>query len=229
MVVGMINDFIVIIVLLVLLLNLVLRGYIHPYFAVLTLLLLVFFRAKARSLGGGLGHLIRRSFTIGLPLLSLAILAIRYGQGDLRQTWLVLGSLTALFLSILGVYLMIWGSFSSPYGIIWNFPALLSIMVFISDLALGRYIPLSWAAIAIMLLVILRGIGNLFGGRTERTLGKTYRASLPLASLAVLILIFLGYEAGLPLTSSFGIVVILAVLFFAFYLIVLGPPSRWRR
>ncbi|GFP20294.1 hypothetical protein HKBW3S03_01796, partial [Candidatus Hakubella thermalkaliphila] len=43
------------------------------------------------------------------------------------------------------------------------------------------------------------------------------------------LLIFLGYEAGLPLTSSFGIVVILAVLFFAFYLIVLGPPSRWRR
>ncbi|MBT9168882.1 MAG: hypothetical protein DDT19_02232 [Syntrophomonadaceae bacterium] len=225
----MINDFIVIIFFLGLLLNLVMRGYIYPYFAVLALLLLISFRVTARLLGGGLGHLIRLSFTIGLPLLSLAILAIRYGQGDLRQTWLVLGLLTTLFLSSLAVYVMIWGSFSSPYGILWNIPVLISIVVFISDLALGRYIPPSWAAIAIMLLVILRGIGNLFGGRTERTLGKTYRASLPLASLAVLILIFLGYEAGLPLRSSFGIVIILALLFFAFYLIVLGPPSRWRR
>ncbi|GFP43390.1 hypothetical protein HKBW3C_02520 [Candidatus Hakubella thermalkaliphila] len=129
----MINDFIVIIFFLGLLLNLVMRGYIYPYFAVLALLLLISFRVTARLLGGGLGHLIRVSFTIGLPLLSLAILAIRYGQGDLRQTWLVLGLLTTLFLSSLAVYVMIWGSFSSPYGILWNIPVLISIVVFILD------------------------------------------------------------------------------------------------
>ncbi|MBT9175670.1 MAG: hypothetical protein DDT22_01354 [candidate division WS2 bacterium] len=226
MISGIIGDIVLIIYLLSVLISLVMRGLIHPYHAVFALLLLVFLRAKGRLIGGALGSLVRGVFTIALPIMVLAILAIRYSQGDLRQMPFFVGLLAALFLTILGLYIMVWGAFSSPKGILWSLPVLLSIMIFISDLALRGYISPSQAGLGIVLLVLLRGIGNVSGKKTEGTARQTFKVSLPLASLAVFILIFLTAEARLPLEVSLGMILPLAILFIVFYLIVLDPFKR---
>jgi hypothetical protein len=225
---GIIGDILVIVSILTVLISLAIRGLVPPYLVVLALILLVFLRARGRVDGGTFGSIIRGAFSICLPILSLAILLIKYGNGNWRELSFLSGSLIALFLVVLGVYVIIWGAFTSPKGIAWNILGLLSIMVFVIDLAAAGYINASWAAGAIVLLVFLNGLGHFFRKRSGETAHKTFSLTFTLLSLAAFLFIVLGSQRGAILSGSLASFGTLIIVLIGLYVIFLGSGFRQR-
>lgn len=93
-------------------LGLLAQGLIPLHFGAFALAGLVIFRAIGRGRGGHLGRLVRLVFVIGLPITSLWVFAITYGQGDPEGIMAILGALGALLMALIGLYLMVRALFS---------------------------------------------------------------------------------------------------------------------
>jgi len=105
-------DFFVIVSLAALVLGLVFREELPPEFGAVALALLVILRAFGRARGGGLSRAVRTTFTIGLPLTALLLFITSQGQGDPEKMVLIAGSVGALLLMLLALYIMIRGLFT---------------------------------------------------------------------------------------------------------------------
>jgi hypothetical protein len=172
----------------------------------------VMLRALARTVRGGA---LRALFTIGMPLLSLLFLV--GGHAAEGQRFVTATALFSLFLMLVGIYVMVFGAFSSPQGILWNLPAFLSIIVFVVGLAANGYLPPEQAALFMIVLLLLRGVGRLFGPRVAQTTGAAYAIFLPLAGMALLALLTLGWEQGLSLGLASTPIAVLAILALILY------------
>jgi hypothetical protein len=134
----------------------------------------------------------------------------------------------SIVLSRSGVYIIIWGAFSSPKGIAWNILGLLSIMLFVIDLAAAGYINASWAAGAIVLLVFLNGFGHFFRKRSEETANKTFSITFALLSLAAFLFIVLGAQRGAILAGSLASFGTLVIVLIGLYVIFFGAGFQRR-
>ncbi len=88
----------------------------------------VFLRATGRLIGGVFGHVVRLAFTIGLPVVSVLFFVMRFGlrgHGLAEASYLFL-----VFLVVLGLYVILFGGFTSTQGILWSIPSLFSLTVF---------------------------------------------------------------------------------------------------
>ncbi len=171
----------------------------------------VILRAWVRAAGGAL----RMLFTVGMPVLSFYLLVSGHAQGGERFPLAVM--LIALFLSLVGIYVTAFGAFSSPRGILWNLPALLSIMAFVVGLAMRGYLPPEDAALFMIALVFVKGVGSLFGPRVAQTTRAAYALLVPLTALILMVLLATG--EGLPAGPALGfagLLLALAVVLFLY-------------
>jgi hypothetical protein len=90
----------------------VLKGYIPTGLAIYVLLAFLLFRVLGRAMGGGMNRAIRWAFHVGLPLASLAMFAVTFGNGDPRQVTAVLTGMGSLVLVLFGLYVMLRGPFT---------------------------------------------------------------------------------------------------------------------
>ena len=88
-----------------------LRGDISIGMTVFVLLAFTVIRAAARIAGSRIGRSARLTFGIGLPVASLLVLAITYGNGSIRESAGILGSILLVWAMIFGVLVMIRGPF----------------------------------------------------------------------------------------------------------------------
>jgi len=109
---GVIWDFFVIVSLAALVLGPVFRGELPPEVGAVALGLLVILRALGRARGGWLNRAVRTTFAIGLPLTALLLFITSQGQGDPEKIMLIAGSVGALLLMLLALYIMIRGLFT---------------------------------------------------------------------------------------------------------------------
>jgi hypothetical protein len=190
---------------------------------VVKLLVLVFLfvvvpaRLLARLTGGMLDHLIRLSFTIGMPLVSFLVLYLCYGRGDP----LVITLLTTIFLMLLGIYLVFWGAFSKPHGLLWSLPIVVSIFTFVIGLALRGRIPPQVAAFSLAGLVLIAGAANLLSSEERRTVRRTLSSGL-----AITVLLLMLLSGGREFASSVLALIILFGVFWWFFRGLLGFGKR---
>jgi len=83
------------------------RGLISPSHAAVALVGLVLFVALM-GVGGGIGHLIRVMFRVGIPVASLLTFAIVHGY-DLKGVASILLQLSPVLIALVGIYLMVAG------------------------------------------------------------------------------------------------------------------------
>lgn len=109
---GLFWDLLVVISVTMLLLGPMARGEISPELGAMALALLVASRAIARGRGGWLGRAVRTTFTVGIPLTALLLFVASQGQGDPEKMMLIAGSVGAVLLMLLALYIMIRGLFT---------------------------------------------------------------------------------------------------------------------
>ena len=170
---------------------------------------------RFRVLGDPFSSLVRKAFTVGMPILAAYVLATKVSGGN--QTYgaiEILMLLIPLYIVLLGVYIMVWGAFTSPRGIVWNMPIIISIVIFVFSLTVYGYLPLDIAAISMVALILILGIGNLLSNREKQTIRKTFSVSMVLASFAVLLwLSGVGSHIIIPVIAIIVIYIILVRLF----------------
>lgn len=177
---------------------------------------LVALRTMARTERGLLGQAVRLGFTILLPLLSGAYFLARFapeGQGAALA-----GLLFATFLGAAGLYVMLFGLFTSPQGLLWSLPGLLSLVVFVLTLGHSGNIPPQTLALYLVGLLLVRWVARLLGvGREARV---AFSVFLPLAGVTTYL--FFAYVRGGALPPD-------VFLWAAAALIVIGVVSRMAR
>lgn len=155
---------------------------------------LVALRVKARREGGLPGHAVRLGFTVLLPVLSAAYFVARFapeGQGAALA-----GLLFATFLAVAGLYVMLFGLFTSPQGLLWSLPGLLSLVLFAITLGLSGDIPPETLALYLAALLVVRWVAQLLGaGREARA---AFSVFIPLAGLAAFLLFAYAERGALP-------------------------------
>jgi hypothetical protein len=88
------------------------QGYIPPSLAALALLLTPVILALGRGLGGSTGRMARLLFRMGLPIASLVTLLITFSGGSFKELGALMGNALALFIVLIGFYIMFYGMFS---------------------------------------------------------------------------------------------------------------------
>lgn len=213
---GLLLDLAVILGIVYLVASAAARGAVSSPLAAVAVVALLIGGVLLRAAARVAGSVLRGLFTVGMPLVSFYFLVNRHaGEGE-RFT--VAAMLFTLFLVLVGIYVIGFGAFSSPRGILWNLPALLSIMVFVVGQAARGYMPPETAAILMVALVLLRGAGSLLGPRVARTTRAAYSLFIPLAGLVLLVWLTLGLEQGLPFELAVGHIGLLAGLAIILYL-----------
>lgn len=106
---GWFRDLLSVLTMTVLVLSLAAQGLIPVGLAAGALLGLVALWAIGRGTGGGIGHMVRKTLGIALPLTSLAVLLVVHSQGDPTAMKSLLASIGALVLALFGVYVMFRG------------------------------------------------------------------------------------------------------------------------
>lgn len=106
--IGWFFDILVLLTVVIWLLKLALAGYLTAEQTALFLVGFVALLAISRSLRIGIGRLI---FRVGMPIASLLVFAITYGQGQMDQVVSILASLLTLVIVLFGIYVMISGPF----------------------------------------------------------------------------------------------------------------------
>jgi hypothetical protein len=109
---GWFWDWLFIITLTVFILKLILQGDVPLEFGTLAIIALVAIRALGRGLGGGIGQVVRKTFTIALPIVTAVTIAITYSKGEITHMVALLVVLGALSLMLLALYIMIRGLFT---------------------------------------------------------------------------------------------------------------------
>lgn len=110
---GYLWDFIVVLSALAWLVALYLQGLISLHFVAFALVAIVVLRAVGRGLGGNIGRLIRLWLGIGIPGASFLTFVIILTGGELKDIVKVLSGFGGLLIALGGLYLMIFGAFSS--------------------------------------------------------------------------------------------------------------------
>jgi hypothetical protein len=111
--IGCLWDLVVMASALAWLVALYLQGLVSIPFAAFALIIIAVLLALGRGLGGNVGRLTRFWFRIGIPGASFLTLAITLTGGYLKDTLKVLGGFGALMIVLGGLYVMIFGAFSS--------------------------------------------------------------------------------------------------------------------
>ncbi len=223
----MIYDIAVIVVAVSFASTLVVEGIIPPWQALVVVFVLVLFRAFGRLMPGGRGSMIGMLFNLGLPLLSLTmlLLSIRTRGIEPEKRPQFVGLLAFCFVMLFFLYMITARGPTQSMRAKWNLPILASILFFVLSLFIGGYISLTRAIIFFLLLSSIYAFRGKMGSRLDRTIRSTYKVALPLAALAVSLLIFLPRK-GLQSSSILLLIVTLVVLILAFAILVGGLKSR---
>jgi hypothetical protein len=105
-------DFIVILTVITWVVALFVQGHIPSSLAVLALFLTPVILALGRGFGGSVGRTVRFLFRIGLPIASLATLVVILSGGSFKEIGILMGNVLALFLVLVGFYVMFYGVLS---------------------------------------------------------------------------------------------------------------------
>lgn len=106
---GCFWDLLVIISVALLVLKPTVEGLLTPTAAAGFLVALVILRALGRVFGKGIGRAVRFAFSIGVPLVGLALYAVSLGHGNIKDSLTILGSVGALIFSLMGLYIIFRG------------------------------------------------------------------------------------------------------------------------
>lgn len=110
--IGWFWDLLFIIAVTTFILGLIVQGLVSVQFGTLVIIILLVLRALGRGLGGGIGRVVRKTFTIALPIVAVVMFAITYSGGEMKGMVAILTALGALFIALLGLYIMIRGLFT---------------------------------------------------------------------------------------------------------------------
>lgn len=166
-------------------------------------------RVACRILGGLFSSIVRYCFAVGIPLLSLLALAIRYGY-YLPGGWpVMLILLDLLFLQLIGIWLMVWGAFTPPDGLFWNILPLLGIFVFVLRLVFEGFVSPELGAGFMVVLALLYGVLNILKPREHQRVRRIWHTVLPLT--AVLLLLLTGER---EYASFIAAVILLYIVFY---------------
>lgn len=110
--VGWFWDFLVIIAVTIFILGLIAQGLVPLQLGAFAIIALLVLRAVGRGLSGGVGRAVRKTFTIALPIVAVLMFAIAYSGGEMKPMIAILSALGALFITLLGIYIMIRGLFA---------------------------------------------------------------------------------------------------------------------
>lgn len=111
--IGWLWDLIVVASALAWLIGLYLKGMMSIQFTAFALVVIVILLGIGRSLGGNVGRLTRFWFRLGIPCASLITLVITFTGGEIKDILAVLGGFAVLMIALGGIYIMIFGAFSS--------------------------------------------------------------------------------------------------------------------
>jgi len=176
----------------------------------LTLIIGIPLRVACRFSGELISRIVRCSFGIAIPFLSILSLAMRYGHG-LPGGWpVMLVLLDLLFLQLVGIWLMVWGAFTPRKGLFWNILPLIGIFAFIMKLVFEGFIsPQLGSFFMVVLILLYSGLKRLERNQEVRI---AWKIGLTLAAVLFLLVTTGGREY-----ASFIISVIL--LYIIFYIL----------
>jgi hypothetical protein len=89
------------------------QGVMSASFAAFALVIITILLAIGRRLGGNVGRLTRFCFRVGVPCASLLTFVITLTGGSMKDILPVLGGFAVLLIALSGLYLMIFGAFTS--------------------------------------------------------------------------------------------------------------------
>ncbi|MBI4333049.1 MAG: hypothetical protein HY673_17420 [Chloroflexi bacterium] len=110
--VGFLWDFAAIVSIMAWIVTLAAQGHVSIPFATFALAALVIMMAVGRAAGGGIRRAVRLAFR-SIPVFPFLTLAAVLGGGDFQQMVRILAGATVLLVMLGGLYLMIFGAFSS--------------------------------------------------------------------------------------------------------------------
>lgn len=102
---------------------------------------------------------------------------------------------------------------------------LLSVIVWILSLAFQGYIPPQLAALAILILVVSRALARGHGGNFSRLVRQLFSFAVPIASLAVFVIIYSGGDVK-NITSILSELLTLGIVILGIYIMFLGVSRR---
>jgi hypothetical protein len=171
---------------------------------------LIGLRVVGRVAGGPVSHVVRLAFTIGLPVLSGLFFVSTYSGSP---SFVAAGVLVGLFAFAAGLYVVLFGAYSSELGIIWNLPALASLAVFALSLGVSARVSPLAVLLYIAVLISVRAMGQRSGyGRATRI---AYSIFLPVAAAATYVLFTYASSGKLSLEPLGGAAVVAGIVVIA--------------
>lgn len=211
---GLLADLVFLVVVTAGIIKAVLQGYIPPSTGAAILLGLVVFRASARIFGGELGHFVRLTSRVGLPLASVFFIFL--GQTN-----------PASLLVILGTYGVFWLGFAPVWlrnrHWFWVLLPLSSVFLWLFYLAGQGYIPSELFFLAFVVFLIAGVVARQIDSDLIR---RTWGIGVPMVSLLILVGVLGGGDWTIITQALGGLLVLLIVL--AGLYIILTAPFRSR-
>lgn len=161
-------------------------GYIIILFSIIILT-----RYRANE---GISEVVRITFRVALPIVNIIILIIIYTGGFYYRPTVELSMMLILILMFLGLYFltMKWafGENLNRRSFFFDCIMILGACGLIINALLNKTIALNTAVIILLVIMISIFVGQIFRGKTKRTLSLIFRFGLPLVALGLFVLPF---------------------------------------
>jgi hypothetical protein len=218
----LLSDIPVIITTFLLIGKLVSDGYMSYYmgigFIIIIFGIVILARYRANE---GISRVVRTTFRVALPIVSIIILVIIYTGGDYYQSTLAFALMLYFILVILILFILLLKLFSreelNRRSVFFDCIMIIGASGLIVSTIMNQTISLETGVVILLVIVISSVIGQIFRGKTKRTLGYVFRFGIPL--LALLFFVF-RFEA------VFNSILILLLIGLGIYVFLQGFFSK---